>query len=464
MKHMTYWAPLAWLRSGDVKGKSSVARNVRINVDQGTISEVTANSAPQRDDTRLDGLLIPGIANCHSHAFHRALRGLGDEGDTFFSWRSTMYRIAQQLTPEIYYEYAKAVYTEMMLAGYTTVAEFHYVHHQPDGTPYQDPNAMGKALIAAARDVGIRLTLLDACYLHSDVTGAPLNSEQRRFSDGSVQAWRRRVEQLESDVASSPGVRIGAAVHSVRACSLEEARLVSAWAASGDPSKVVHVHLSEQPNENEASIDHTGLTPTALLDAAGFWDEHSVAVHATHVNAHDIQVLADSGASVAMCPTTEADLADGIGPAAALRDAGVTLCIGSDENVCIDPFEEVRRLDGYQRLLLGRRDVFDTGELMDIMTAQGQRASGWPEAGVIVPGRLADFVVLNTSSIRTAGSSVERLPLVASGADVRDVVVGGRRIVSNGTPLHGAAVDVLTDMTRQLRDNGAPQSTRGDAA
>ena len=461
MKDMTYWAPLAWVGTGTGTRSSPVARNVRICVDHGTISEVNPNTAPKPGDTRLEGLLIPGIANCHSHAFHRALRGLGGEGDTFWSWRSTMYRIAQRLTPEIYYEYAKAVYTEMVLAGYTTVAEFHYVHHQPDGTAYSDANAMGKALIAAAQDVGIRLTLLDVCYLHADVTGKPLKREQLRFSDGSVYAWRDRVERLESEVGSREGVRIGAAVHSVRACSPQEAAAVAAWARSGDHPRMLHVHLSEQPSENRHCVEHTGLTPTALLAQAGFWDEHSVAVHATHLSREDIAVLADSGASVAMCPTTEADLADGIGPAAALRDAGVQLCIGSDENVCIDPFEEVRRLDGYQRLLLGKRDIFDANELMDIMTAHGQRASGWPEAGAIAPGRLADFVVLDTRSIRAAGSSAEHLPLVVSGADVRDVIVGGRRIVSNGTPWHGATVDVLSDMTHQLRDNDAPP-TRGD--
>lgn len=449
---LTYWAPYAWTPDG-------IRRNVRMAVRDGMFVQIEANVDPTAADKAIHGLVIPGAANCHSHTFHRALRGLGSEGSTFWQWRETMYRVAANLTPDRYYRYARAVYTEMLLAGYTTVCEFHYVHHQPDGTPYRDPNAMGKALISAARDAGIRLTLLDACYLHAGVDGSPLSAEQARFGDGSAQAWRERVEALDADLdpETRRTVRLGAAAHSVRACSPTEASVVAGWTRAVEPSQAarpLHVHLSEQPAENEACVAATGMTPARLLDAAGFWGPNAVAVHATHLTGDDVAALADAGARVAMCPTTEADLADGIGPAAALRDAGVELCVGSDENVCIDPFEEVRRLDGHQRLASGKRDGFAPAELLAIMTEQGQRAAGWPECGEIAEGRAADFIAIDTASPRTAGASSDSLPLVATGADVEDVVVAGRRVVRNHQHRDGEPAQAIAAITAKLREHG----------
>lgn len=444
----TYWTTLC-------RTANSLERNVRISTDHtGRIAAISAGTPRQPGDIALNGLTIPGPANCHSHTFHRALRGLGAEGDTFWSWRNTMYTIASRLTPELYYQYAKAVYTEMVLAGYTTVAEFHYVHHQPSGQPYADPNAMGKALIAAAGEAGIRLTLLETCYLHADVKGSPLGPQQQRFSDGSVDRWLERVRSLDDSLNAEQRETaiIGAAAHSVRACSPRDAAAVAQWSRSGSVDRPLHVHLSEQTAENEACREHAGMTPTALLEQAGFWGPNAVAVHATHLDPADVETLARTGSMVALCPTTEADLADGIGPAAALHDSGIPLCIGSDENVSIDPFEEIRQLDAHERLASGKRDTFSCEHLIDMMTVNGQRACGWRDAGEIRRGALADFVTLDISdSPRTAGANPESVPLVATGADVKDVVVGGRMMVRNGVHRNGSPARSIAELTRLLR-------------
>ncbi len=441
----SYWAPHAWTPKG-------ILNKVRIAVQNHRFLRITDGVEPNDGDTVLYGMVMPGAANCHSHTFHRALRGLGDEGSTFWQWRNTMYRVAAQLTPEHYYRYARAIYTEMLLSGYTTVTEFHYVHHQPNGEPYSDPNAMGKALIQAAQDAGIRLTLLDTCYLHSDVKGTPLAAQQVRFGDGSAKAWRERVEALDSETDPTM-TRIGAAVHSVRACSSEEASVVAQWAQNGtqDHPRPLHIHLSEQVAENEACLEHSGKTPTELLDSIGFWTPNTTAVHATHLTANDIEILGRSKASAAFCPTTEADLADGIGPAAELRDAGASLCIGSDENVSIDPFEELHRLDGHQRLASGVRDTFSTKELVQIMTHQGQKSAGWDQCGSIEAGYLADFIVVDTMSPRTAGASLDGIPLVATGADVTDVFVNGNRVVNQRQHKDGDPTQAIACITTLLR-------------
>lgn len=442
----TYWAPYACI-------DARVRRNVRLVVQSGVFSEITCDAERMPSDMTLTGMVIPGMADCHSHAFHRALRGLGKEGRTFWSWRETMYRIAANLTPELYYRYARAVYTEMLLAGYTTVAEFHYVHHQPDGSPYEDPNIMGKALIRAAREAGIRLTLLDACYLHADVKGSPLSERQRRFCDGDADRWRARVERLERDLTEDERrtTLIGAAVHSVRACSPQEASVVSQWASSHGEPRPLHIHLSEQPAENQTCVDRYGMSPTELMDTVDFWSGNTVAVHATHLTAKDIEILSSHGSSVAFCPTTEADLADGIGPAGTLFSYGVPLCIGSDENVSIDPFEEIRQLDAHERLATGRRDTFEPADLLEMMTSNGQKACGWSSSGRLEVGCNADFVVLGLDFPRLAGVNPDSAVLVAASDDVSDVFVSGQRVVENGRHRNGAPSAVIADLTARLR-------------
>ncbi|HEY7719899.1 MAG TPA: formimidoylglutamate deiminase, partial [Pedococcus sp.] len=306
----TYWAEYAWLPGG-------VASGVRFTVTAGRFTGVQARQKAQDGDQLLRGVALPGFANAHSHAFHRALRGRTHaDGGNFWSWREQMYAVTRRLNPDTYLALARAVFCEMALAGFTVVGEFHYVHHDEAGNPYSDPNAMGRALVRAARDAGIRLTLLDTCYLSGGLSAdghLPLDDVQRRFTDGDVDGWASRVAGLADDETT----RIGAAVHSVRAVPREQLAPF-AEAAAGRP---VHVHLSEQPAENNAAQMFYGRTPTELLDEAGLLGRATTAVHATHLSDADLKALGGSHTAACFCPTTERDLADGIGPARALHDA-----------------------------------------------------------------------------------------------------------------------------------------------
>lgn len=411
-----YHAEYAW-----VGGR--VERDVRIEVSGGRISRVREGQE-EKSGERLRGLVLPGFANAHSHAFHRALRGRthGDRG-SFWTWRELMYQVAGRLDPDSYFRLARAVYGEMALAGITGVGEFHYLHHGPDGVPYADPNAMGHALIAAAREAGIRITLLDAVYLTASVDGTPLAGVQRRFGDTGYDGWHARFERLRD----GDGVRIGAALHSVRAAPAD-GMAAFAGRTEGLP---VHVHLSEQPAENEACRAVHGCSPAELLDAMGVWQPATTAVHATHLSPADIAILG-GGRHVCFCPTTERDLADGIGPARALADAGAVLTLGSDSHAIIDPFEEARGLELDERLASGLRGRFGAAELITAATASGHRSLGWHDAGEIAAGMRADLVAVRLDSVRTAGADPGGLIFAAGAADVTDVIVDGRPVVTGG--------------------------------
>lgn len=415
-----YYAEHAWLPDG-------VATGVLLELADGRFTAVRALDAPPPDATTLPGLSMPGLANAHSHAFHRALRGrTHGAGGSFWTWRTAMYEVAATLDPDSYFALACDVYTEMALAGVTCVGEFHYLHHNPDGTPYADPNAMGAALVAAAAQAGIRITLLDTCYLSSTVDGAPLTSEQRRFGDGDAERGAARVS-LFSPPAHA---RVGAAVHSVRAVPEAQLPTVVAWAeARGAP---LHVHLSEQRAENEASLAFSGRTPTEVLADNGVLGPRSTAVHATHVTDTDRAALGDSGTGVCFCPTTERDLADGIGPARALVDGGSPLSLGSDSQAVIDLFEEARAVEMHERLRTERRGHFSAADLVDAATWQGHAALGWGDAGRIAVGQRADLVTVSLSTPRTRGVDPAAVVFAASAADVRQVLVDGRVVVRDG--------------------------------
>ncbi len=412
----TYWCERAWL------GPSDIASGVAIEVESSRIIAVSREQ-PQGDGIRLAGLTIPGLANCHSHAFHRALRGRTQRGrGSFWTWRDTMYGVAARLDPDSYYDLALATYREMLLAGITAVGEFHYLHHDVDGTPYADPNAMGRALIAAACDAGLRITLLDTCYLSAGFGQAP-DGVQCRFSDTDAQRWAARVESLRCD---DPRVELGTAIHSVRAVPRDQ------LAAAGQvlPTAPLHVHLSEQIAENAACIAAYGLTPTALLVESGLLSERLTVVHATHVTNHDIAELGRSRCFVDLCPTTERDLADGVGPARELVDAGCEMTLGSDSHAIVDLFEEMRAVELNARLDSQRRGHFRADELIDAATTLGHRSLGFPDAGAIGPGAWADLVTLDMTSPRTAGTGAEAETAVfaASAADITSVVASGRPV------------------------------------
>jgi len=372
------------------------------------------------DATRLPGLTLPGIANCHSHAFHRALRGRTQrERGTFWTWREQMYGVAQRLDPESYLALATATYREMAAAGITCVGEFHYLHHQPDGTPYDEPNAMGEALLEAAATAGLRIALLDTCYL-SPGFGAPAEAAQLRYFDTDADHWATRTARLRGNDRSV----IGAAIHSVRAVPAEQLATV-AKAAEGSP---LHVHLSEQPKENADCLAAYGVTPTRLLADHGVLGPTTTAVHATHLTDDDVRDLGSTGTHACFCPTTERDLGDGIGPSRALHDAGSALTLGSDSHAVIDPFEEMRAVEMDERLARQSRGHWTAAELLAAATATGHRSLGFADAGEIRVGARADLVTLDTATPRTAGTGADEQTAVfaATAADVVQTIVEGR--------------------------------------
>jgi formiminoglutamate deiminase len=444
---VTRWhAERAWLPG------EAVARDVLIELSGDRFSAVTPGVRCPPDAIRLAGLTLPGLANAHSHAFHRALRGVTAGGD-FWSWRTVMYSVAQRLDPGSYYRLARAVYAEMALAGVACVGEFHYLH---DGS-----NEFGRRLLDAARDAGLRITLLDTCYLTAGPAGEPLTGTQLRFGDGSADGWVRRVSEF-GEVPSF--ARLGAAIHSVRAVPFDAMRAVAGWAA--DRAAPLHAHLSEQPAENAASRAAYGRTPAQVLADAGALGPRSTMVHATHLTDADIRLLGGSQTTCCFCPTTKADLGDGIGPAAALAAACSPLSLGSDSHAVIDILAEARLLEWGQRMAAGRRGVFSADALAMSASSAGHACLGWPDAGQLTPGAFADLVTIATDTVRTAAApeygpeygpaprsgpadaQLARTVLTATAADIRNVVISGREIVRDGR--HLLIEDVPGELTAAI--------------
>jgi formiminoglutamate deiminase len=401
------------------------------------VVSVSVGTPPRAADVRLTGLVLPGLADAHSHAFHRALRGRTHAATgSFWSWRTAMYDVAERLDPDSLLALATAAFAESALAGFTVVGEFHYLHHAAGGRSYDDPNAMGEALREAARRAGVRLTLLDTCYLTGGI-GQPLLGVQQRFGDGTVEEWAERVSALQPDVMT----RIGAAIHSVRAVPADSLAAV----AAAFPDRPLHTHLSEQPAENEQCVAAYKCTPTQLLADMKVLSPRTTVVHATHTSHHDIALLAESRTGACLCPTTERDLADGIGPAWILHSAGVPLSVGSDQRAIVDGFEEMRGLEMHERLATGVRGRFPAIALVNAATVNGHAALGWPEAGGIAPGRLADLVAVRLDTVRTAGVDVNQVTYAATAADVDTVIVGGDIVVQEGQHRLGNVARLLND-------------------
>jgi len=444
----TFHCDLAVLPSGRVAG------GVTVEVDGGSIIGITEGAPARSHAQRLPGLVVPGLANAHSHAFHRALRGrtqapTGGRG-SFWTWRELMYSVAERLTPDSYLTLARAVYAEMALAGITTVGEFHYLHHDTDGRAYDDPNTMGHALVQAARDAGLRIALLDTCYLAGGFD-QPLEGVQRRFDDGSAQRWAERATDLATAYDDAADVVVGAAIHSVRAVPVDHLAPVADWAAAR--AAPLHMHLSEQRAENDACRERHGVTPTRLLHDHGALGPRSSAVHATHLVADDIARLADTATSVCLCPTTERDLADGIGPSIELRDAGVDLTLGSDSHAVIDLFEEARGVELDSRLATQARGHFAGAALLATATA-GHARLGFPAAGRLEVGAPADLVAVRLDSVRTSGAlpetALDTVVFAATAADVTDVVAGGRHVVEAGRHVLGDVALLLRNAIHAL--------------
>jgi formimidoylglutamate deiminase len=334
-------------------------------------------------------LRLPGFVNAHSHAFQRMLRGRVEHvdpahpRDDFWTWRDEMYRAANSIDPDGAYEIALLLYHEMVAAGYTAVGEFHYPHHRPGGTPYDDPNAMAKATVAAARDAGIEIVLLMCAYARAGA-GKPPTEGQARFCDPDVTAYLRRVEALAGEC------RVGLAPHSVRAVPREWLEQITRYAESS--GMVVHIHANEQRREIEECKSEYGMRPIELLAEVGLLGPRATVVHATHVSERELDLLAETGSCVCACPTTEANLGDGFLPAAELLERGVPVCIGSDSNTIIDPLAELREIEHCARRLAERRNVLvpagddgPTAYLLEIGGRNGARSLGLDAP----PGELA---------------------------------------------------------------------------
>ena len=391
------------------------AENVLIEVENGRISAIEERIPAPPDAIALKGWTVPGFANVHSHAFQRLLRGeIESGGGDFWEWRAQMYRFTEW-DPADYFKHARLLFREMLEAGITAVGEFHYLHGHG--------NELGEALIDAAREEGIRITLIDACYLRGGMDGGPLEAEQLAFSDGDADSWARRMDELKE----TNGARIAAAIHSVRAVDPESMRIVATYAR--ERRMPLHIHLAEQAAEVEACLAVEGVTPTELLQREGILGPDLTAVHAIHLNERDIRLLGENEVSICACSTTERDLGDRVGPLRALQAAGCDLAVGSDSNAVVDMLEEARGLELDQRRATGRRVLHQPEDLLRASTVNGMRTLGW-ESGELRTGMLADFVTLDAPRDLWREMSPSYLIYGFSGRDVTNVVVGGETVVS----------------------------------
>lgn len=387
---------------------------------------------------------LPGIVNQHSHAFQRAMAGLAERmthpSDSFWTWRDTMYRMAARFDPDTLQAVAAQLYAEMLEAGYTTVCEFHYLHHAPDGRPYADAAAMSRALIAAARETGIRLTLLPVLYMTGGFDGRPLNERQRRFGH-TVDAYLRLFDTLHREQDDT--LRIGCALHSLRAVPPDAMNTV--LAALPDDARV-HIHIAEQIGEVQDSLAIRGDRPVHwLLDNAEV-DARWTLVHATHLDVDEVVGIARRGATVAICPTTEANLGDGLFPLRDYLDADGAWGIGSDSHISVSPVEELRWLEYGQRLMTRHRNIAATEAQPSVgeVLLAGVRASAAQSCGFADAALAADTVTLDGASPllvgATPGDIADRWIFSGNRSAVKTVSVAGREVVTGGRHRDGAAI------------------------
>jgi formimidoylglutamate deiminase len=413
--------------------------------DAGNIVRIAA-SEEVPDAIRLSGrALLPGMVNAHSHAFQRVIRGRTEHRsehstDSFWTWREQMYAAANRLEPEEIYDVSRMAFLEMALTGITAVGEFHYIHHQRDGSPYSDPNLLEREVIRAARDVGIRIALLRVAYARAGYQTEP-NPLQIRFIEQTPDVYLKHLEQLLGAPELSDGTAwVGVAPHSVRAVPLDYLKTIVTFA--NERALPVHMHVAEQPAEVSACIEEYGRSPVALLETEGLLSKRFTAVHAIHVTPKAIASLARAGAFVCACPTTERNLGDGVVPVDAYLDAGVRISLGSDSQIQIDLLEDARELEYHLRLQKMQRNVLSpelARKLFDCATINGAVSIGLHGGGKIEVGSPADFFTVDLEDLSIAGADPDSLltniVFSLSRTAVRDVVVGGKQIISNG--LHG---------------------------
>jgi formimidoylglutamate deiminase len=420
---------------------SGWARDVLVDIGaDGSIRSVDVAFEPPTDAERVQGPLLPGMLNVHSHAFQRALAGLTERGgprtDNFWTWRTEMYRFLERIGPEEQEAIATQLYTELLKAGYTCVGEFHYLHHDPAGQPYADRAEMARRVRAAAATTGIRLTLLPVFYAHADFGGAPPVPAQRRFihdTDGFL--------RLVASLAQADGDVVGVAPHSLRAVTPRELAEIIGFAREKLAGAPLHIHAAEQRKEVEDCVNWCGERPVAWLLAHAAIDARWCIVHATHMTPEETRDLAATGAVVAVCPTTEADLGDGVFPAIAYLDEGGQLAIGGDSHVGVDPFLELRLVDAVQRLTVEKRNVLARdGESSGLRLYQAALAGGAralsQNVGAIAVGLRADLIVLNSDdpalAEHTASTVLDAAIFGPGRRIVRDVMVAGRWVIGEG--------------------------------
>jgi formimidoylglutamate deiminase len=408
-----------------VLGPHEARRGVAVAFRDGRVVDVAPASAGERLPGRA---LAPGFVNAHSHAFQRELRGKVERlnpdhpQDDFWTWREQMYSLAEDIEPDSIREVSEKCYREMLSAGYTTVTEFHYVHHKPSGEPYEDVNALAKAVAAAAESAGIRLLLLPVAYARG---GIP------RFQDASVDGFLGRIDDLREWAEGRPLVEIGLAAHSIRAVPEDWLERIGQYAHSHQLP--LHVHADEQPREIEECQKEYGLRPVELLDRIGFLGPETTIVHATHANERELDLLAEHGSGVCACPTTEGNLGDGFLPAEGILQRAIRLSIGSDSQVRVDPLEELREIETNARRLSGRRNVLIPE--YDISPTPWLLRTGW-QREEISPGDPADFVEIDLHHPALTSVAPDDLPSAlvfgAGSAVISATWVAGNRVYARG--------------------------------
>ena len=441
---------------------SGWAENVRITIDAaGTITAIEHGTAPG-DAERLAGPVLPGMPNLHSHAFQRAMAGLTERasptGDDFWSWREAMYRFLAVLEPEDVRAIAAQLYLDMLKVGYTGVAEFHYLHHGRDGRPYADRAAMSEAVIAAAKETGMAITLLPALFQTSGFGGAAPTEGQRRFVS-TVEDMMALIDEVRRRHASNAEVRVGLAHHSLRAVPPDALATATAALRALDASAPIHIHVAEQTREVEQCLAWSGARPVQwLLDHAPV-DESWCLIHATHMDDAETRRLAATGAIAGLCPTTEANLGDGFFPLLPYLEALGRWGVGSDSHVSLSPIEELRWLEYGQRLRERRRALAPLGKpestglvLWQAAVAGGAQAVG-RRTGALAPGHRADLLVLDAEAPalyrRERDALVDSLVFASQTTVVRDVMVGGRWVVRER---HHASEDRIAAEFRRTID------------
>jgi len=387
--------------------------------------------------------LLPGFVNAHSHSFQRLIRGKSESriasGKDFWSWRGTMYHAAAQLSPDDVFDVARMAFLEMVLAGTTTVGEFHYLHNDVSGRPYDDPNLLAKQVIAAARSVGVRIVLLRTAYLRSGYQ-LPPDPGQVRFFESSTDFIQNMQALTDEYSRAYPDVRFGVAPHSIRAVPLHDLEGIAAWA--NRMHLPLHMHVSEQVAENEACLREYGYTPVQLLGRNNILNDRFTAVHSIHIRPDEMEQLADSRSTVCSCPTTERNLGDGIFAADQIMSSSIRVALGSDSQAQIDPLEDARELDYHLRLRDQQRAILDSIEgrpiaerLLSCATKNGAHALSVP-AGEFIEGSLADGFTVDLDDLSIAGHSYEDLlPILVFSLNrsaIRDVIVRGKCIIRDG--------------------------------